>query len=104
MAGCASAKKQSDTAAPVTAKAPAVTQDTNAGGGKTEDDFGKTTCTQGEETRLLEITKSDAGCTLNYTKGGKAAAVSSAVHGTKHCVDSKNKIRTKLEAAGYTCT
>jgi len=31
---------------------------------------GATSCTAGEDTRIIEITKNDAGCQVNYTKFG----------------------------------
>jgi hypothetical protein len=63
----------------------------------------KPSCTKGSETRLFEIVKTEKGCVLNYTKSGKTTAVATSSHGVQHCEKSEEKIRSKLEKAGYQC-
>lgn len=98
LAGCASAQKQkAPEAKPAATAAAPEAKAAAAPAGE------KLACTKGTETRTLEIVKKGAGCGLSYEKGGKAKIVAKASHGEKHCVESKDKIRAKLEAAGYKC-
>lgn len=63
----------------------------------------KLSCSHGSETRILEIVKKGNECALNYTKAGKVTAVATASHGSKHCNDSKERIRAKLEKGDFKC-
>jgi hypothetical protein len=96
LAGCASAKKQtaSEAAKPAEAPAPTATAASSA----------KLSCTKGTDVRVLEVAGLKEGCVLNYEKFGKSSPISTARHGLKHCKDSQEKIRTKLEHGGYKCT
>lgn len=60
-------------------------------------------CAKGKDTRLLVVRAKDKGCELAYTKNGQEAVVASGKAGLSHCEASREKISTKLKAAGYTC-
>jgi hypothetical protein len=101
LAGCASAKKQTASepvkATPAAASASAMHADSAA-------TAGKLSCTKGTDVRVLEVAGLKEGCVLNYEKFGKTSPISTARHGLKHCKDSQDKIKTKLEHGGYKCT
>jgi hypothetical protein len=63
----------------------------------------KLSCAQGKDNRTLEVTKTEKGCALEYTKAGTMSKVATSANGTKHCDDAQNKIRAKLEGAGFKC-
>ncbi len=104
LTGCASAKKQDGSGANATPQATTKSPATKAAEPTTTDAFQKITCTSGEDSRQLEVVKKGAGCALDYTKSGKASAVSTSAKGTEHCVSVQTRIRSKLEKAGFTCS
>ena len=61
------------------------------------------TCTHGSDSRVLAVEPKGSGCNTNYTKYGKTASVATGTNGVDHCQKTVDKIRTKLEAGGYTC-
>lgn len=101
LVGCASAKKQTTPDKPVTASATT----TQAVAPASSESSGgmKMACTKAGENRILEVIKKGPGCALEYTKDGRTSAVASSMHGTKHCNESRKKIRSKLELAGFSC-
>lgn len=104
--GCASAKKQNTPASQASTPTSAAAQSssrTTANATATASEGGKLSCTKDGEGRQLEVAKVGGGCALNYTKAGKMSSVASSTHGTKHCVSAEDKIRKKLEKAGFTC-
>jgi hypothetical protein len=64
---------------------------------------GAVVCKSGADSRTIEVVTKDAGCEVSYTKEGKATTPASSAHGTAHCDEVKDKIKGKLEAAGYKC-
>lgn len=60
-------------------------------------------CKNGKESRRLEVHTKDAGCTLQYTKGGKAQEVANSRHGVELCKSKLVQVRTTLEKGGYKC-
>lgn len=61
------------------------------------------TCEKQADKRILEVRAKDKGCELAYTKNGQEAVVASSHSGPTHCQTSLDKIKGKLEAAGFTC-
>jgi hypothetical protein len=61
------------------------------------------TCKSGEEVRTLEVKDAGEGCELVYTKQNEAKTVASSTHGKEYCETKSDKIKSKLEASGYTC-
>jgi hypothetical protein len=96
--GCAHTKTQPSAQAPV-APSP-VTAPHMA---KPVSNTSKISCTKDADVRTLEVAQKGAGCSLDYEKFGKISSVSSSAVGLKHCEESKAKIRTKLEQAGFSC-
>ncbi len=60
-------------------------------------------CTSGSEERKIEVVDKSPGCELNYTKGGQSSMIASSGSTTGHCEGIKDRIKGKLEAAGYSC-
>ena len=60
-------------------------------------------CSHGSDTRVLAVESKGSGCNTNYTKNGKTASVATGTNGVDHCQKTIDKIRSKLEAGGYTC-
>ena len=66
--------------------------------------MGKITCVSGTDSRELEMTAADGkACVLNYTKQGNTQEVASGVADTNHCNEVRDRIKGKLEAAGFKC-
>lgn len=66
--------------------------------------MGKITCVSGTDSRDLEMTAADGkACVLNYTKQGNTQEVASGVADTNHCNEVRDRIKGKLEAAGFKC-
>ena len=61
------------------------------------------TCTLGSDKRVIEVESDDAGCEVHYTKGDKTSTVASDKAGRGHCDKTVDKMKGKLEAAGYKC-
>jgi hypothetical protein len=109
--GCASGKKDAAPATPAAkgakatskaapAKATAAPKAADSASGEGD----SLECSSGADKRTLEVKKtSAAGCELNYTKFGNTAQVASSGSGHEHCESVRDKIKTKLEAAGYSC-
>lgn len=117
--GCESApKKEEAKAAPV---APA--KDAKAKSGKKQKGFedediskakpaaasaevsqGKTTCKNGGDERILEMTSGDGKvCRLVYTKGGESKEVASGTSEATKCNEIHDRIKGNLEGAGFKC-
>ena len=64
---------------------------------------GEVSCVAGEDKRVLAVVADGTGCRLDYTKAGETNAVATSVNGVTHCEDTRTKIRTKLEVAGFAC-
>lgn len=61
------------------------------------------TCESKGDTRKLEIIAEGEGCKLDYTKAGAATTVATQKKGDEKCKEVSDKIKAKLEAAGYVC-
>jgi hypothetical protein len=61
------------------------------------------TCTQGKETRRLEVQTKEAGCRLFYTKGGGTNEIGASRNGVDLCKNTLKGVRMNLEKAGYKC-
>jgi hypothetical protein len=104
MTACASSVKKTEslashgqqTNAPVTAPKRAETVKVQATG----DRF---VCTKDTDERRAEIKKAGDGCSLEYTKFGKATEVAGSTHATDHCKKVLMRIESKLRDAGYQC-
>ncbi len=62
-----------------------------------------TTCKNGADTRVLEISKKGNGCELAYTKSNEKNVIASAVNGNTHCETVYNRIQTRLTEANFKC-
>ncbi len=107
--GCASAKKsEAPAAAPVAEAASSTAANVKAAAETAKAEVkavaaSETTCIQGQDSRVIAIEAKGSGCNLNYTKGGKTSSVATSASGAEHCEKVAQKIRSKLEAAGYAC-
>ncbi len=64
----------------------------------------KATCKLDEDTRVIEVKKTDGGgCELFYTKFGEAKSVASSGFGTQYCEEVKDRIQSNLNKAGFSC-
>lgn len=63
----------------------------------------KVTCETKGDSRVLEVRAKDKGCELAYTKGGTETVVASSQNGKGHCTTTLEKIKGRLEAAGFAC-
>jgi len=64
----------------------------------------KTFCKSGTDTRVLTIIPIEStGCELQYTKNGEAKTVANANFNPSYCTTVKDRIMTKLKAAGFNC-
>lgn len=63
----------------------------------------KANCKSGSDSRLIEVVSKGAGCAVHYTKHNEMQEIASAEHETQHCSAVAQKVRGKLEAAGYSC-
>jgi len=61
------------------------------------------TCKNGSDERTLTLTTANGGCELNYTKFGTPQQVATSGNGKEYCETVREKIKTKLEGAGFTC-
>lgn len=75
------------------------------GKGKRESDpYGLVTCSTPTENRTLAIaTKEEGGCDLHYEKYGKDKIISWSSSSVTPCMNSRDKVRKELEAAGWKC-
>lgn len=60
-------------------------------------------CTKGSDERLVDIVAKGNGCAVEYTKQQQKKEIASAEYEPEHCKQVLQKVRGKLEAAGYTC-
>lgn len=68
------------------------------------DEYGLVTCSTATENRTLAIaTKEEGGCELHYEKYGKDKVISWSSISVTPCLNSRNKVRKELEAAGWKC-
>ncbi len=90
----ATAKSESKTAAPQQpdhrAAPPATTSD-------------RVACKSAGDSRLIEIVEKKPGCGVHYTKQNESSEVASAEHDLQHCTEVFQRIRGRLEAAGFQC-
>lgn len=114
VAGCASKNTKTDApasgaAAPAAAApakadgkaAPAKAAKAAASKGEVSD---KASCKSGGDMRLIEVvSKEGGGCAVEYTKQNEKQQIATAEHETQHCANVMQKVRGKLEAAGYQC-
>lgn len=121
IAGCASKAAKNDTAAAPTAspavKLPSGETAANKAAAKAEKKAsknaaeatkgavaGKAACKSGGDERLIEVvTKGEGGCVVQYTKASEMKEIANAEHETQHCSAVMDKVKGKLEAAGFTC-
>ena len=64
---------------------------------------GRASCKSGAETRLIEIVNKGTGCAVEYTKQNEKSEIASAAHETQHCSAVLEKVKGKLQAAGFSC-
>lgn len=64
---------------------------------------GKIECKVTGDERSLEVRESGKGCELAYVKGGNEGIVATSANGKEHCVSVQNKIKERLEGAGFKC-
>lgn len=60
-------------------------------------------CTLDEDTRKIEINGQGEGCQVHYLKFGNSSVIASSASGFAHCESIRDRIRGKLEAAGFKC-
>lgn len=64
---------------------------------------GSVSCKHGQDERTVENRKTETGCGVVYTKNGESNTVASASNELGHCDNVVSKIKTNLEAAGFSC-
>jgi hypothetical protein len=62
-----------------------------------------TTCTSGQDERIIDIVAKGQGCAVEYTKMKEKKEIASAEHSPAHCRQVAQKVRGRLEAAGFAC-
>jgi len=60
-------------------------------------------CKHGSDVRGLAVVVKGEGCAVTYTKHGQTNELASADHDTNHCKEVVAKVRSHLEAAGFSC-
>lgn len=109
LASCASSQKASEAEAKASAEAQAAAEEkakseAEAAEKEKAAKANRTECARDQDTRVLEIASvQPKGCELNYTKFGNTEAVASSAVGLEHCQTVRDRIRGKLEEAGYKC-
>jgi hypothetical protein len=63
----------------------------------------KIECKVTGDERTLEVRETGKGCELAYVKGGNEGIVATSANGKEHCVSVQNKIKERLEGAGFKC-
>ena len=63
----------------------------------------KASCKSGGDERLIEIVTRGSGCAVEYTKQNEKSEIATAAHETQHCTNVMQKVKGKLEAAGFSC-
>lgn len=103
--GCASPKKQTlaETPRPRASGVPSSVASAASSASAKTSEMVKISCKKDAEIRTLEVVTTGSGCALDYNKAGKTASVASSSHGSKHCIESQKKLRSKLEKAGFSC-
>ncbi len=67
-------------------------------------EFGVMTCKGGsDDSRTLEIAAEGSGCKVDYTKAGGTQTVANAANDIGYCTQVRDRIKDKLEAAGFKC-
>lgn len=100
MAGCASGKKKAEPA-PAPARKPVVTSVQPQSG---KESTQQVQCTKEQDVRSVSVQAADGGgCDVHYEKLGQKNIVASAKNESKHCRDVYERIKKKLEDAGYGC-
>ena len=109
LGACSSAEKKDMNDSMKDSKAAAETkkEDMKADAGKKMDaaaEGSKSSCTLDKDTRVIEVKKTESGgCELFYTKFGEAKSVASSGFGTQYCEEVKDRIKSNLNKAGFTC-
>lgn len=126
LSACASAKKETTTAAPAktatetkeaaktanakdkkaaaTEKAASTERAKPVKATVTADSVGDTIeCKSGSDVRKLVISDKGAGCEVEYTKNGETKVIGGAEYERSVCTNVVAKVRGTLETAGYTC-
>jgi hypothetical protein len=98
-AGKAAAGKSAAPSKPA-AKDAATSGGGTGGGGEAGETV---TCKNGSDERTLALTEANGGCELTYTKFGNAQQVATSGNGKEYCENVREKIKTKLEGAGFSC-
>lgn len=108
ISGCSSSMKKSETAE--VAKEIVTTPPDVAPTGKSEaksvagELYSSVSCTQGQETRTVQVLKNGSGCQLEYVRGGQSTFPANAKYGTNFCQQKMEQIKKNLETAGYNCS
>ena len=63
----------------------------------------KVICSLKGENRDIEVHPANGGCEVVYTKAKMPTTVASAKNSTSHCSDVVQRMKSKLETAGWTC-
>lgn len=106
MAGCASKKKVEEAAPAPAAQGKKATGAATKAATKAVSDMKtstETSCKSGSDTRVLAVKVAGSGCELHYTKFGETNSVASSQNGTEYCQSVLERIKGKLEGAGFTC-
>ena len=115
LAGCSTAEKQTQASPPaLSVEKASAQQPTKDSAAKPKASAAKESsqasaesesCISGTDKRLLEISKTEkGGCELNYSKNGQASKVAGQIAGSQKCEEVKEKIKSKLVGAGFTCS
>lgn len=102
LAGCASAKHNTDSKSAAPA-APAAHMAPAAPAKPLPPSATVATCEKKNDKRVLELVSTNPGCRLDYQKFGKTHNAASSSKGEDHCVAAMKKIKGHLEAAGFRC-
>ena len=61
------------------------------------------TCKLNNDSRRLEVVRSESGCVLQYTKDGSTNEIASGGVGSNHCQAVADRIKGNLTQAGFSC-
>ncbi len=61
-------------------------------------------CVSGDDKRVIHVERKEGGgCEVHYTKFGQKEVVASATQDQNHCSQIRDRIRTNLTNAGFSC-
>ncbi len=103
VAACSSANKSEPAKTSPLAESPAAVKAAADKGAKPAPAAGAVECSFKTDKRILEVRAKDKGCELAYTKAGQENVIGSSVNGRDHCQQMSDKIKGKLETAGFSC-